>query len=467
MNHRELEHHLQELFDGRLQGQAFEDLQQELRDNPEARQTYREYLHLHQALEFRAKGVDLLNVVPMDRIVERRQRRSMRTAGLAAAAVVAIGLLTMALISTHPPQPTLTFNIAPGTDISISHALTAEDAPDGLVLEPGSRLKVGQGTVELEFASGVRGIIRGPADLTLQREDLLELNTGTVWFQVPAKAVGFKVNTPDLLLTDLGTEFGIISEPNFLDEVHVFTGKVEVRNRYGLKKKELLEAGQARYAGSAGRWKETPVRRDHFLDTLPTTKLEPAVVSSEDYTTTQLAYKDDASDSDLLHGLTAVTTGWNLANNAHPKELTDGIHGAGYNQVPGDPVQGAWTTVGATAEYHLGTGAKGLGYDITSIQSIADWNGAGFGNQAWTVEVKPVGGSYRILHTVNHHPLSSQPLDGGGATKVVLAGKSGVLASGIESIKFTASHVAGSVGNSFVWRELDVFGTPTDQAPSR
>ena len=88
MNHRELEHHLQELFDGRLQGQAFEDLQQELRDNPEARQTYREYLHLHQALEFRAKGVDLLNVVPMDRIVERRQRRSMRTAGLAAAVVL-------------------------------------------------------------------------------------------------------------------------------------------------------------------------------------------------------------------------------------------------------------------------------------------------------------------------------------------------------------------------------------------
>jgi len=185
------------------------------------------------------------------------------------------------------------------------------------------------------------------------------------------------------------------------------------------------------------------------------------VVSSEDFTTTQLAYKDDASDSDLLHGLTAVTTGWNLSNNADPKELTDGNHGARFDEVPGDPVQGAWTTVGATAEYHLGAGAKGRGYDITSILSIASWNGAGFGNQAWTVEVKPVGGSYRILHTVNHHPLSTQPLDGGGATKVVLADKSGVLASGIESIKFTASHVAGSVDNAFVWRELDVFGTPT------
>ncbi len=464
MNQRELEHHLQELFDGRLEGQAFVDLQQTLRDDPAAREAYREYLHLHHALEFRTKGVDLLNVVPMEQVVERRQRRSMRNAALAAVALLALGLLVMALVASHKPEPTLTFNTAPGTEISLSHALKGEDMPEGMVLEPGSRLKVITGTVELEFSSGVRGIVRGPADLTLQREDLLELTNGTVWFEVPKKAVGFKVNTPDLTLTDLGTEFGIISEANFLDEVHVFDGKVEIQNRNGLKKTELLNAGHARFAGPDGRWEETALRRDHFLDKLPTKIIEPAVISTEDSSGSQLAYTDDASDSDLLHGLTPVTTGWNLQNNAHPKELTDGIHGAGFDEVPGDPVQGAWTTVGATAEYHLGKGAKGLGYDITSIQSVADWNGAGFGNQAWTVEVRPVGGDYRILHTVNYHPLTSH-LHTGGATKVVLTDKSGVLASGIESIKFTASHVAGSVDNAFVWRELDVFGGPTKRTP--
>lgn len=461
MNQRELEHHLQELFDGRLEGQAFVDLQQTLRDDPAAREAYREYLHLHHALEFRTKGVDLLNVVPMEQVVERRQRRSMRNAALAAVALLVLGLLVMALVASHEPESTLTFNTAPGTVISLSHALKGEDTPEGLVLEPGSRLKVITGTVELEFSSGVRGIVRGPADLTLQREDLLELTNGTVWFEVPKKAVGFTVNTPDLVLTDLGTEFGIISEANFLDEVHVFDGKVEILSRNGLKKTELLNAGQARFAGSDGRWEETPLRRDHFLDKLPVKKIEPAVVLTEESSNNELSYANDVSNSDLLHGLTAVTTGWNLENNADPKELTDGIHGTGFKQVPSDPVQGSWTTVGATAEYHLGAGAKGRGYDITTILSIASWNSAGFGNQAWTVEVKPVGGDYRILHTVNYHPLTSQQLDGGGATKVVLTDKSGVLASGIESIKFTASHVAGSVDNAFVWRELDVFGTPT------
>lgn len=36
----------------------------------------------------------------------------------------------------------------------------------------------------------------------------------------------------------------------------------------------------------------------------------------------------------------------------------------------------AWTTVGAVVEYKFGPIA--LGYDITGIQSIASWEGAGF-----------------------------------------------------------------------------------------
>jgi hypothetical protein len=34
-----------------------------------------------------------------------------------------------------------------------------------------------------------------------------------------------------------------------------------------------------------------------------------------------------------------------------------------------------------------------LGYDITSIQSIAAWVNGGFGNQAFKVEVKLIGAS--------------------------------------------------------------------------
>jgi ferric-dicitrate binding protein FerR (iron transport regulator) len=460
MNRRELEQDLQDLFEGRLDAERFKTLQRVLRSDPETRGIYLDYAELHSNLQFRAEGTDLMQVVSMEKVVERSQRRFFRIAFTGAVAAVLVGMAAMTFILTRPPSPVLTFKVSPGTRFVTSHPGVEKDAPAGRAMQPGSRLEVSSGTVELDFASGVRGIVRGPADLTLQRDDLLDLANGTVWFEVPAKAVGFQVATPDFVLTDLGTEFGIVSEPNFLDEVHVFAGRVEVRHRKGLKTTTQLRKGEARFAGPAGRWREIPIRRDHFLDELPTTVIEPRIQVSEQSNMEQFVYAGDVSDADLLHGLTPVTTGWNIAGAASPLELTDGIHGVGFDQVPGDRVQGAWTTVGATAEYNLGLSPGGAGWNITSIQSIADWNSAGFGNQAWTVEVKPVGGSYRILHTVNCHPLAGDRIDGGGATKVVLTDKSGVLAKGIESIKFTAGHVANSVDNAFVWREVDVFGRP-------
>jgi ferric-dicitrate binding protein FerR (iron transport regulator) len=271
--------HLQELFEGRLMGDDLEELQHELRTNPEAKDVYCDYAHLHNALQLRNEGIDSLNVIPMDQAVQRDRRRSFRTAMLVSVAVLMIIGVVMSLFIARTPPPTLRFSTSPGTGLTISHQLTGEGAPEGQVLEPGSRLEIRHGTVELEFASGVRGIVHGPANLTLLDEGLLELDRGTAWFEVSSKATGFQVNTPDLTLIDLGTEFGIRSRPDFLDEVHVFTGKVEVRNRYGLKKGALLVAGQARVAGPAGRWQETPLRRDHFLTELPST--EPKLANAE------------------------------------------------------------------------------------------------------------------------------------------------------------------------------------------
>ena len=173
----------------------------------------------------------------------------------------------------------------------------------------------------------------------------------------------------------------------------------------------------------------------------------------------QTAYSGDVSATDLLHGLTgvdAVTSGWN-GGAGSPAALNNGAHG-GATDTSASSI--AWTTVGATAEYNLGTGASGLGYDITSIQSIAAWNSAGFANQAWTVEVKPVGGSYSTLATVHYNPVAAN-----GATKVTLTGLD---PTGIEFIKFTANSVTGSSGNAFTFREIDVFGVesgPDETAP--
>ncbi|MBT7957766.1 MAG: FecR domain-containing protein [Akkermansiaceae bacterium] len=283
MNRRELEMHLQELFEGRLMGDDLEELQHELRTNPEAKDAYCDYAHLHNALQLRNEGVDSLNVIPMDRAIQRDQRRNFRTAMLISVAVVAIIGVVMSLFIARTPPPTLRFSTSPGTDLTISHQLTGEGAPEGQVLEPGSSIELSRGTVELEFASGVRGIIQGPAAMTLRREDLLELDKGTAWFEVPPEAIGFKVSTAEMVVTDLGTEFGIRSRANAPDEVHVFSGKVEILHRKGVKKQSVVTTGQARVAGPVGRWQETALRRDYFLSELPKTEPKPLVIFEDSF----------------------------------------------------------------------------------------------------------------------------------------------------------------------------------------
>jgi hypothetical protein len=104
MNRRELEMLMQDLFDGRLGGEAMASLQRELRTDPEARDIYRDYVHLHNALQLRAEGVGLLNVVPMDRVGERRQRRQRHFILAAVAAVSLIASATaVVLVRTIPP----------------------------------------------------------------------------------------------------------------------------------------------------------------------------------------------------------------------------------------------------------------------------------------------------------------------------------------------------------------------------
>jgi len=192
--------------------------------------------------------------------------------------------------------------------------------------------------------------------------------------------------------------------------------------------------------------------------------------ASEVNSSAELNYQADASDSDLIEdsGASASTAladntnagTWRTGNGANLSELNDGIHGVSF-ATAGNSVQGAWPNSEASATYTLGPGSNNQGFDITSVQSIAAWNGAGFGNQAWTLAVQLVGSSSFVdVATVNYQPLAgSAP----GATKVTLTNLN---ITGIQALKITTISVnGGSNGGSFVWRELDVFGNETPVIP--
>jgi len=275
MNNEVFESYLSLALDRDLSPAEFHEFEQYLISSPEARARYMEYVDLHTVLDLElAKSAPELpgtsKIVDIKRIVRRQNRRTLKTVALSTAAILLVGLISMQLFFISSPEPTIVFETSHGTQYSLSHNSTKE-APEGLVLEKGSRLQLSQGSVELTFASGVSSIIMAPADLTLRDEDVVFLSEGTAWFHVPEEAVGFTVKTKDLDIVDLGTEFGVLARTDDYNEVHVFKGKVRASALLHRKESAILNAGEARRIDSIGRLSAIPENPSAFLTSLPDT----------------------------------------------------------------------------------------------------------------------------------------------------------------------------------------------------
>lgn len=187
-------------------------------------------------------------------------------------------------------------------------------------------------------------------------------------------------------------------------------------------------------------------------------------------TTDELTFAADVSTSDLLHGIQGTGGSW-LANGSSPDGLNDGANGGDFDAMRLPALVGAaWARDSNPAsfrEFSLGTGANGLGFDITEIQSIAAWQGAGFSNQFYTVSVRFVGAAtFTTLTTVDYQPFPALPANNGGSTKVNITDTTGVLAGGVEAIRFDILDTISNNGGGTVFREIDVFGVASIPEPS-
>ncbi len=89
-------------------------------------------------------------------------------------------------------------------------------------------LDLREGVVRLELDSGVQVTLQGPARLELKTPDWAELTSGLLTATVPPGAEGFRVDTPNAEVIDLGTAFGIHLDDDGVSSVSVFDGEVSV-----------------------------------------------------------------------------------------------------------------------------------------------------------------------------------------------------------------------------------------------
>lgn len=149
------------------------------------------------------------------------------------------------------------------------------------------RVKLADGTAEFDFDNGVRMVLTGPAEIELRDAMHAWLHSGQVVFRVPPAAIGFKVETTDAAIVDLGTEFGVrargaaddgrtaAGSPSHGTELQVYEGEViaEVKAERGEagNQKRRLHGGQALQISSEleGGTQELPFWPERFVQVMP------------------------------------------------------------------------------------------------------------------------------------------------------------------------------------------------------
>lgn len=121
-----------------------------------------------------------------------------------------------------------------------------------------------------------------------------------------------------------------------------------------------------------------------------------------------------------------------------------------------------------TLVFNLNVATNRSGYTITRIDSLAGWEGGGtqtYANQKYTVEYSVVGSdAWLPLASVDYSPFTSTTSSTAAYTQSTVADSSGILAIGVDAIRFVydTPTVSGGANGGMVLQEIDVEGFPTD-----
>ena len=102
----------------------------------------------------------------------------------------------------------------------------------GRNLLPGDKLTLKRGIAEFRFGAGADVALKGPAEIEVQSAKRCVLDRGSLTARVePGEGKGFAVVTPTSVVTDFGTEFGVLVGVGGSTVVEVFDGETVLQAR--------------------------------------------------------------------------------------------------------------------------------------------------------------------------------------------------------------------------------------------
>lgn len=270
-----LERLLDAYFEGELDAGSKEELEQMLSSSSQARDAFWSRASMEGTLENWAsqrKG-EALAWQPGRKVVQRGWTRHVpAVAGWSVAALLTVAWLGERGQRSVPgpafagpglesrPLPARTGQ-APGTAEDTPVAYLSRSAGlerssgilPGQVFRAGREVAISAGVLELDFYSGARVSIQGPARFVPDSDMRLTVAEGEVQVDVPDSAKGFVLALPDGTITDFGTSFGVEVKEQRTSRLQVSRGEVELAGtKDGAEARRVLEGQALALSGDGG-----------------------------------------------------------------------------------------------------------------------------------------------------------------------------------------------------------------------
>jgi hypothetical protein len=265
---------LQRLLDEQIEPEEMERLQKAIREDPQVRDYYVDSMLVCAVIRRSGQVTGELSESDLIQALTGESRRGgikrLWQRFRSIAAILLFGALVSAafFLFRHKAQGP-----------SIGRLIGAYEAQwRGSHPHPGELLYTGlydlrEGMAKMELDQGMSLIVEAPCHVELTSVDEVNLRKGRL-VVISSQAKGFRVRTPTSLITDLGTEFGVIVHSDGSTEAHVLKGHIRValdQNKSNQSTSLVVNEGQATEVDAAGQTIRSGLaaRADLFLLQLP------------------------------------------------------------------------------------------------------------------------------------------------------------------------------------------------------
>ncbi|MBN2513886.1 MAG: FecR domain-containing protein [Sedimentisphaerales bacterium] len=248
------------------------DIQDDMLADPEILTVLAEYEKIAPAIEVpkKASQRELIQKV----VYPPREKRNVSKFNILLLTMNAAAIFFLVLFISFAP-------LKGGIEVAtLTDSIDVKWADANNTIKNGARLYSGktsyvlrEGLVKLKFDNNTQVTIEGPADFHILDDDMIKLNYGQLYSQVPPEAYGFQICTRYAKIIDMGTEFGVKEGIDANTKVHVFKGQVNLISNILSKKINIdMLAGSARELNSAtGELKEIPIENNLFARQIDST----------------------------------------------------------------------------------------------------------------------------------------------------------------------------------------------------